>query len=118
MWIHDYIFPNELLQICIISVSGDCMSCIFKFCQIVESESVTIQFHKFSYVIFGGFLQFGPTVSQSLMTLSIGIYDVREEMCATPSSSGFARFFFQVSPPSIDDCYGSSFLSIWHNGAI
>jgi hypothetical protein len=75
---------------------------------------VTSQFHKFSYVIFGGFLSFETYVSQSLMTLSIGIYDVREEMCATPSSSGFAQFFFSGLPPSIDDCYGSSFLSIWH----
>ena len=77
------------------------MSCIFKFCQIVASKSVTSQFHKFSYVIFGGFLSFETYVSQSLMTLSIGIYDVREEMCATPSSSGFAQFFFSGLPPSL-----------------
>ena len=38
-------------------------------------------------LIFGEFLSLRTTVSQSLMTLSIGIYDVREEMCATPSSS-------------------------------
>ena len=43
-------------------------------------------------------MSFETYVSHSLMTLSIGIYDVREEMCATPSSSGFAQFFFQVSP--------------------
>ena len=39
-------------QICIISVSGDCMFCICKTCQIVASISVTSQFHKFSYVNF------------------------------------------------------------------
>ena len=35
-------------------------SCIFKICQIVEIISVTSQFHKFLYVIFGGFCYLKP----------------------------------------------------------
>ena len=67
-------------------------------CQIVAGIIVTCQFHEFLNLFLADYLQFGSTISHSLMTLSIGIYDVREEMCATPSSSGFAQFFFQVSP--------------------
>ena len=39
-----------------ISVSGDCMRCILKTCQIVASISVTSQFHKFSCLFSDGFL--------------------------------------------------------------
>ena len=49
------IFLNRLHQNCMISVSGDC---IFKFRQFVASISVTSHFHKFWYIIFGGFLLF------------------------------------------------------------
>ena len=70
----------------------------FKTCEIVAGIIVTCQFHEFLNLFLADYLQFGSTISHSLMTLSIGIYDVREEMCATPSSSGFAQFFFR-SPP-------------------
>ena len=46
------IFSNQFKQICMISVSGDCICCKHKTCQIVSSISVTSQFHKFSYVNF------------------------------------------------------------------
>ena len=49
------VFASKLQQICVISVFGDC---IFKICQIVVCISVTSQFQKFSYKIFGGFLVF------------------------------------------------------------
>ena len=49
------IFLNWLHQSYIISVSGDC---IFKFCQIAASISVTSHFHNFWCIIFGGFLLF------------------------------------------------------------
>ena len=45
-----------------ISVSIDCMRCIFEICQIVASISVNSQFNKFSNLIFGGILTLGPTV--------------------------------------------------------
>ena len=35
------IFPNRFLQICIISVSGDCMCWIFKTCQTVVTVSIS-----------------------------------------------------------------------------
>ena len=45
------IFPHRFQQICIISVSGDCMHCIFETCQVCPSISMISQFHKFSYRI-------------------------------------------------------------------
>ena len=56
------IFPDRFQQFCIISVSGDCMHCMFKTCQVVVSISMTGQFHNFSYVIFGGILLFETSV--------------------------------------------------------
>ena len=56
MWFHDFLqidfsrfasFPFPVIP-----------SCIFKICQIVTSISMTSHFHKFLYVIFGGFLLF------------------------------------------------------------
>ena len=41
------IFPHRIQQVCIISVSGDCMFCIIEICQIIASISVNSQFHKF-----------------------------------------------------------------------
>ena len=52
------IFPNQFQQICIISVSG----AFTAYCQIIAIVSVTSQFHKFSYGIFGGFLSFQTSV--------------------------------------------------------
>ena len=55
-------FSNRFQQICIISVSSLCMPFIFKICQPVASISVTSQFHKICYLIFGGFLVIGTSV--------------------------------------------------------
>ena len=41
------IFSSQFSQICIISVSGDCICCISKNCQIVAIISMTSQFHNF-----------------------------------------------------------------------
>ena len=61
-------FPSwKFLQILRTSVSG-CLNYTFKICQTVAGTSTISQFHKFLNLVFGGFLQYDPTVRGRLRT--------------------------------------------------
>ena len=49
----------------IISVSGYCMSFIFKICEAVAGINIIDQFHELFNLIFGGFYIFVPIVCQA-----------------------------------------------------
>merc|ERR1719464_1077916 len=55
------VFPLNFLQIHRTSVSGF-LRFTFKICQIVAGTSTISQFHEFLNLVFGGFLQYDPTV--------------------------------------------------------
>ena len=55
------VFPWKFLQIHITSVSG-CLRFTFKICQTVAGTSTISQFHEFLNLVFGGFLQYDPSV--------------------------------------------------------
>ena len=60
------VFPSKFQQIHTASVSSHCILYMFKTCQIVAGTSMIRQFHKFSNLIFGGILLFGPTLVRQL----------------------------------------------------
>ena len=62
MSFHEF-FPNRFEQICIISVSGDCMRRLFETCQIFGSRGKCDRsISKKLLVLFGGFLLFETSV--------------------------------------------------------
>ena len=59
------VFPYNFQHILIASVSGHSLRFTFKVCQIVAGISTISQFHEFLDLVFGGFLQYDPTVWRS-----------------------------------------------------
>ena len=64
MWFHEF-FHNRFQQICMISVSCDCMRCISETCQNVAAMFINNQFHEFFNLIFGSFCHLKPLAAGS-----------------------------------------------------
>ena len=65
------VFPCKFLLIYIISVSS-CLPFTFKICETVAGTSMIHRFHEFFESLFGGFFEFGPTVSRDCAQQKLG----------------------------------------------
>ena len=84
---HDFMnfSHNNSSRFTTLSVSGGCISFTFKIRQIVAGISITSQFHEFIYLIIGGFLQFGSTVTCG-DCVQVRVYYIYSVICSSYTS--------------------------------